>query len=112
MNNLHSKEETIYHKTNVMFGVGPTPFILGKTLNVHLEKYSQDYSICIEELELGIYVNDSIVGDTVEETRDIKKDAIKILGEGGFEFHKWHSNAAELENDVRKVEKLPRQRKV
>ena len=37
----------------------------------------------------------------MEETREIKEDAVKILGEGGFMLHKWHSNAAELESDVK-----------
>jgi hypothetical protein len=69
--------------TRVMFGLGPSPFILGGTLNVHIEKYSQDYPVCVRELEDGTYVDDiNITGDTVEETREIKENAVKILGEG------------------------------
>ena len=88
--------------TRLMFGLGPSPFILGGTLNVHLEKYSQDHPICVRELKDGTYVDDiNIASDTVEETREIKEDAVKILGDGGFMLHKWHSNAAELESDVK-----------
>ena len=43
INDLHSKEK-IYRMTRVMFGLGPSPFILGGTLNLHIEKYSQDYA--------------------------------------------------------------------
>ena len=101
INDLQSKEEKIYRMTRVMFGLGPSPFILGGTLNVHIEKYSQDYPVCVRELEDGTYVDDiNITGDTVEETREIKENAVKILGEGEFQLHKWHSNAAELESDV------------
>ena len=102
INNLHTREEKIYRMTRLMFGLGPSPFILGGTLNVHLEKYSQDHPICVRELKDGTYVDDiNIASDTVEETREIKEDAVKILGDGGFMLHKWHSNAAELESDVK-----------
>jgi hypothetical protein len=85
-----------------MLGLGPSPYILGGTLNVHLEKYSQDHPVCVRELKDGTYVDDiNIASDTVEETREIEEDAVKILGEGGFMLHKWHSNAAELEIDVK-----------
>jgi hypothetical protein len=47
INNLNTREEKIYHMTRLMFGLGPSPFILGGTLNVHLEKYSQDHPICV-----------------------------------------------------------------
>ncbi|XP_028394878.1 uncharacterized protein LOC114519022 [Dendronephthya gigantea] len=101
INNLQSKEEIVYRMTRVMFGLGPSPFILGGTLNVHLEKYSQGYPACVRELKDGTYVDDiNLGGDTVEETREMKEDAVKILGEGSFELHKWHSNIAELESDV------------
>ena len=102
INNLHSREEKIYRMTRLMLGLGPSPYILGGTLNVHLEKYSQDHPVCVRELKDGTYVDDiNIASDTVKETREIKEDAVKILGEGGFMLHKWHSNAAELESDVK-----------
>jgi hypothetical protein len=58
INNLHTREEKIYRMTRLMFGLGPSPFILGGTLNVHLEKYSQDHPICVRELKDGTYVDD------------------------------------------------------
>jgi hypothetical protein len=49
-----------------MFGLGPSPFLLGGTLNVHLEKYAQQYPQCVEELSEGTYLDDiNIGGDTV-----------------------------------------------
>ena len=105
INNLRSKEETIYRMTRLMFGLDPSPFILRGTLNVHLENYSQEHSICVRELKDGTYVDDiNIASDTVDETRQVKEDAVKILGEGGFKLHKWHSNVAELESEVKKDE--------
>ena len=76
--------------------------MLGGTLNVHLVRYSQDHPICVRELKDGTYVDDiNIASETVEETRKIQENAVKILGEGGFQLHKWYSNAAELESDVK-----------
>ena len=91
--------------TRLMFGLGPSPFILGGTLNVHLENYSQEHLTCVRELKDGTYVDDiNIASDTVDEARQVKEDAVKILGEGGFKVRKWHSNFAELENEVKKDE--------
>ena len=87
-----------------MFGLGASPFILGGTLNVHLENYLQEHSIC-RELKDGTYVDDiNIASNTVDETRQVKEDDVKILGESGFKLHKWHSNVAELESVVKKDE--------
>ncbi len=101
INDLQHKEMMVYHMTRAMFGLGPSPFLLGGTLNVHLEKYAQQYPQCVEELSEGTYVDDiNIGGDTVEETKVLKEQAKKILGEGSFMLHKWHSNAVELESDI------------
>ena len=101
INDLQRKEMVMYHMTRTMFGLGPSPFLLGGTLNVHLERYAQQYLQCVEELSEGTYVDDINIGsDTVEETQVLKKQVKEILGGGNFKLHKWHSNAAELEGDV------------
>ncbi|XP_028404087.1 uncharacterized protein LOC114526759 [Dendronephthya gigantea] len=100
INNLQCKEMVVYRMTRAMFGLGPSPFLLGGTLNVHLEKYAEHYPQCVEELSEGTYVDDiNIGGDKVEETVVLKEQAKEILSEGSFVLHKWHSNAAELESD-------------
>ena len=68
INHLQRKEMVVYRMTRAMFGVGPSPFLLGGSLNVHLVKYAQQYPHCVEELSQGTYVHDiNIGGDTVEE---------------------------------------------
>ncbi|XP_028405809.1 uncharacterized protein LOC114528390 [Dendronephthya gigantea] len=100
INDLQCKEMVVYRMTRAMFGLGPSPFLLGGTLNVHLEKYAEHYPQCVEELSEGTYVDDiNIGGDKVEETVVLKEQAKEILSEGSFVLHKWHSNAAELESD-------------
>ena len=79
----------------VMFGLGASLFILGGTLNAHLDKY------CVREVKDGTYVdNINIAEETTEKTKEIEKDAVEILDEGGFKLHKWHSNVGELESDA------------
>ena len=81
-----------------MFGRGPSPFLLGGTLNVHIEKFAQYYQKCVEELSDGTYVDDiNMGGDSVEET--IEQQSKRILSKGKFVLHKWHSSAVELERD-------------
>jgi hypothetical protein len=101
INDLQRKDMMVYLMTRAMFGLGPSPFLLGGTLNVHLEKYAQQYPQCIEEFSEGTYYDDkNIGGDIVEETKVLKEQAKEILSEGSFVLHKWHSNAVELESDI------------
>ena len=49
INDLQRKEMMVYRMTRAIFGLGPSPFLLGGgTLNVHLEKYAQQYPQCVE----------------------------------------------------------------
>ena len=79
--------------TRVMFGLGPSPFILGATLQHHLEEHRQTYPEAVEELMKNLYVDDIIGGGATEEdVQQFKDAAIEIFKEAGFELHKWHSN--------------------
>ena len=101
INDLQHKKMATYRMTRAMFGLGPSPFLLGGTLHVHLEKYAEQYPQCVEELSEGTYVDDiNIGGDTMEETHALKEQAKEILGEGSFMLHKWHCNVEELESDI------------
>ena len=103
INDLQHKETVVYRMTRAMFGLGPSPFLLGGTLQVHLQEYAQEFPNCVRELIEGTYVDDlNIGGDTVMETGAMKEQAKKILGEGSFELHKWHSNVKELESNLLK----------
>ena len=100
INDLQRKEMVVYRMTRAMLGLGPSPFLLGGTLNVHLEKYAEHYPQCVHELSEGTYVDDMNIGsDTVEETLLLKEQAKEILNEESFVLHKWHINVAELESD-------------
>lgn len=58
----------VYRMTRAL--LGSSPFLLGGTLNVHLEKYTQEYPRCVEELSKEAYVDDiNISCDTVKEAQ-------------------------------------------
>ena len=40
----------------------------------------------------------SLVDDDISSLQELKSDMMKIFKDGGFEIHKWHSNAAEFED--------------
>ncbi|XP_078361896.1 uncharacterized protein LOC144646227 [Oculina patagonica] len=94
------KERNIvqYRFTRVIFGSGPSPYILGATLEKHISQYEEKYPETVNELLLNTYVDDvQSGGDGKEELLKFKEEATEIMGEGGFQLHKWHSNIPGIE---------------
>ena len=87
--------------TRVLFGLNQSPFILGATLQHHLQKCSPAYgSDLINEIMRSLYVDDLIKGlETVSEGEKFKEISKVIFSEAGFTLHKWHSNVASLEEN-------------
>ena len=99
--NLESKKPVIYRVTRVLFGLGPSPFLLGGTLEQHLEKFATQNPDQVREIREGIYVDDiNLGGNNVEEIKDLKETAVNIFKAGGFELHKWHSNEIQLDGEA------------
>eukprot|EP00794_Sanderia_malayensis_P013528 gene13528-biopygen10795 len=98
MESLESKKAIVYRVTRALFGLGPSPFLLGGTLEQHLEKFRDLYPECIREIQEGIYVDDvNLGGSNVAEVEELKEVTVKVFKAGGFELHKWHSNESELD---------------
>ena len=52
-----------------------------------------------------MYVNDLMSGGSnVAKAQNLKDNATEIFADGGFDLHKWHSNAPELEDQCTKSE--------
>lgn len=98
---LQSKKPIIYRVTRAMFGLGPSPFLLGGTLEQHLEKFAEQYPECVQEIRDGIYVDDiNLGGNNYRETRELKETSVAIFKAGKFELHKWHSNDSRLDGET------------
>ena len=92
--NLEERTITAYRFTRVIFGSAPSPYILGATLEKHINQYEEKYPQTVKNLKENTYVDDvQSVCNTVEELLNFKEEATNIMKEGGFKLHKWHSNA-------------------
>ena len=98
LKNKATYEVEVLRFTRALFGLVQLPFLLGGTLQQHLESQREKYSKEVEEILWSLYVDDVITGgETVPEVRTHKETAVAVFGEAQFELHKWHSNAPELE---------------
>ena len=100
LEDLKSKRVETLRFTRALFGLAPSPFLLGGVIQQHLETSCRPaHPECVAEIEQSLYVDDLINGgQTIQEARHIKNSAIEIFAKAGFELHKWHSNVAELES--------------
>lgn len=84
--------------TRALFGLGPSPFLLGGVIQHHLNICRPDYPDAVPDIERGLYVDDLLTGDqTVEKAWEIKATSTEIFGKASFKLHKWNSNVRELE---------------
>ena len=56
--NLDSRTVLQYRFTRVIFGSGPSPYILGATLQKHVSQYAEKYPTTTDELLKNTYVDD------------------------------------------------------
>ncbi|XP_002734893.1 uncharacterized protein LOC100366659 [Saccoglossus kowalevskii] len=95
-NNLQDRQLMEYRFTRVIFGATSSPYILGVTLQKHIENYRENYPITVQTLLDDTYVDDIQGGETERDVAVFKEESTKILSEGGFSLHKWHSNITHL----------------
>ena len=106
--NLKERNIVQYRFTRVIFGSGPSPYILGATLEKHICQYEEKYPDTVNKLLLNTYVDDVQSGcDSKEELLKFKEEATEIMGEGGFQLQKWHSNDPEIEKQSKNELKIP-----
>ena len=95
----HSEIET-YCFTRVLFGLAPSPFLLGEVLEYHLNSWDKKYPEAVERLHRSFYVDDLLTsGKNLQQTQEQKKIAEEIMRDATFELHKWHSNEPQLEDN-------------
>ena len=98
---LNTKETETLRFTRALFGLAPSPFLLGGVLREHLECCRERFPVEVEEILRSLYVDDLISGGaTVQKAQHLKESAQAIFSEAQFELHKWHSNIPVLETDV------------
>ena len=82
-----------YRFNRLVFGLRPSPSILGATIKHHLELYKRSEPELVELIEKSLYVDDLVSGELNEEKAyEIYEKSKKIMSEGGFNLRKWHTN--------------------
>ena len=73
----------------LIFGPGPSRYVLNATMEKHLKKYVATYLATIKALWQDTYVDDVRYGDgTKTGLKKFKHKVSKILEDAGFELHK------------------------
>ena len=97
---LKTKEIMTLRFTRALFGLSPSPFLLGGVIQQHLDKHQQQHPDVVEEIRKSLYVDDLVSGgETVEKVQQLKKTSTEIFNDATFQLHKWHSNAPVLESE-------------
>ena len=95
---LKTKEIITLRFTRALFGLSPSPFLLGGVIQQHLDKHQQQHPEVIKEISKSLYVDDLVSGgETVEKVNELKKTSKEIFSDATFQLHKWHSNVPALE---------------
>ena len=85
--------------TRALFGLAPSPFLLGGMIQQHLENFRTDCPEIVSEIEKSLYVDDLISGGKNEnEAEHLKSKSTEIFADTTFSLHKWHSNVLKLES--------------
>ena len=88
-----------------MFGLRPSPAILGATILHHLQLHKQSDPEIAELLEQSLYVDDLLTGESDEERGlSVYKRCKKVMSSGGFNLRKWRSNSRKLQMQIAKLE--------
>ena len=104
---LHNKDHLRVRTlrfTRALFGLVPSPFLLGGMIQHHLDGCRAKHPDAVEEIERSLYVDDLVSrGETVEQVREMKSTFTEIISQATFSLHKWNSNEQEL--DVEETQK-------
>ena len=93
----HSDIE-ILRFTRALFGLAPSPFLLGGVIEYHLDTWEEREPRVVAEFRKSIYVDDLLSGGaTEEEASKLKAKTIEIFNDATFTLHKWQSNEPQLE---------------
>ena len=81
----------------LVFGLRPSPAILGATLTHHLDFYKERYPELVELIKNSLYVDDLLAGSSdVQEAFEMYQESKELMAKGGFNLHIWNSNSTSL----------------
>lgn len=85
----------------VTYGLKSSTYLATRCLAELADRHSEDLPIAAFILNNQTYVDDVLAtAPTVEALLEAKSQLCKLLNEGGFQLHKWSSNAVEVLQDI------------
>ena len=83
--------------THLVFGLRPSPAVLGAVINHHISKYQGQNPELVAKLLASLYVDD-LVTSTPDAHSAYKfyQECRKLMANGGMNLRKWHSNSSDL----------------
>ena len=82
---MHSSEVEILHFTRVVFGLAPSPFLLNRVIQQHLELWRPRLPESINEALKSLYVDDFISGGpTVTDAKKLKRETAEGFADARF----------------------------
>ena len=107
MKNCEQPKLVQYRFARLMFGLKPSPTILGKVVQHHLSFYEDTEPEVVNELK-KLYVDDlATSSETDHKAYHTYKTAKQIMSEGRFNLRKWRTNSKTLLKRINEAEKLP-----
>ena len=89
----------------LVFGLLPSPAVLGSVISHHLSKYSKQYTTLVQSIADSLYVDDLIAGaDSVEQGFYLYKKSKEIMADASFNLRKWNSSCRELLDQIKEAE--------
>lgn len=81
----------------LVFGLRPSPSILGATLTHHLDSYKEHYPEIVKLIKNSLYVDDLLAGvSDVQEGFEVYQQSKELMAKGSFNLRKWNSNSSVL----------------
>ena len=95
---LADEREIVDYSFNLfLFGLRPSPSILGETIAYHLNIYRQTEPEMFELFRKSLYVDDLLTGqENDEKGLIVYQKSKKMMASGGFNPRKWNSNSRNL----------------
>jgi hypothetical protein len=101
----HDPELVQLRFCRLVFGLRPSPAILGATINHHLDSLQENNPEMVEHLRESMYVDDLVSGAQNDERAfQIYEESKEIMSTGGFNLRKWHSKTSSLVNPINALE--------
>ena len=85
--------------TRLVFGLCPSPALLGAVIAHYLEKHREQHPKSIQKLESSLYVDDLVAGaDDVQDAFRFYIDSNSLMSTAGMNLRKWNSKSVKLLN--------------